>query len=496
LYNYSDAYSTGETEVPLFFDDRSGDTFVQVTNGFFSSSFNPSSTREYYEFRWINNGATSGSLYMNEVAFFSVPLNLESFITDWEDSGLTASDIAGCGTVTSVNIQKAYIGSSLYLSGYFTTGTTAASEFQLNLPDSRTIGGVPTDTYVSGYLGPQAASADRYAFVLTKGDTYLNLAYLANSASAAGTPQDGDILASSTRHTFWVGPIPITDKLGTLTATEAQVQTSRARFYRTSASSPTANTAIPFDTTSTLLAIKGQISNSSGEITVDRPGTWRISFGAGWTSIAGAGAAYLAVGGTRTIDLDTLLSTATGASGSVEIDITNTATETLSIRVDQNITTLQTGDQNTWVSIVRLSDRSAQIPGFPFSDNATESKQYLVPDYREYDYTFSNSGTANINGTVKLIRVGKKVTAYFNDITHDSASAPLSDAWVPSGYTPYVGSGSRVSTLVDSQSAYNTFIAILSTGTLQIVHRDWSGTLSAQTGVNYSYSVTWTTEDV
>jgi uncharacterized protein YfaS (alpha-2-macroglobulin family) len=139
------------------------------------------------------------------------------------------------------------------------------------------------------------------------------------------------------------------------------------------------------------MAITGQISNSSGEITVDHPGTWKISFGAGWTSIAGAGAAYLAVGGTRTIDLATLLSTATGANGSVEIDITNTSTETLSIRVDQNITTLQTGDQNTWISVVRVPDRSAQIPGFPFLGDTTTGTG-------EVGVTVKQNATADIGG--------------------------------------------------------------------------------------------------
>lgn len=70
LYSYSDAYASGETEIHLNGD--LGGVDLPNYNNLFRVSFD-TDDREYYELRYINTGATSGSLTLNDVTVTPSP---------------------------------------------------------------------------------------------------------------------------------------------------------------------------------------------------------------------------------------------------------------------------------------------------------------------------------------------------------------------------------------------------------------------------------------
>jgi hypothetical protein len=67
LYSYTASdFSTGETEVILGNADTSGDMFIGNFTGFQPNDFDATGA-DYYELRFINNGATTGYVSLNEV---------------------------------------------------------------------------------------------------------------------------------------------------------------------------------------------------------------------------------------------------------------------------------------------------------------------------------------------------------------------------------------------------------------------------------------------
>lgn len=373
LYRYSDAYVTGEEEVALSTDDSSGDTYTSLGDAFLSS-FSPNSY-EYYEFRWINNGGTSGYLSMNEISFDAGDVSIGPADTEWKTYTPT---FTGLGTVTVNDFVYRVRGQNAEVSGQVVTGTVTATEIQMTLPMSGTVDYSQNSFSVAQPVGiaeQNASNALRKLTVLaTDGDTYVNFSKQVDGSSSNPLVPDlgSNALASTTRFAIKFS-VPLVELRNnySLTATEAVSQNARVRYYLGAAQSPTANTAFNLSTESTLLAKKTSWSNSSGEITVPSPGDYKIQMSASFSSIAAAAEAYIAIGGTRSIDIDSIPSAALGTRGGADITITDPATETISIRADQNITTLTTGDQNTWISITRISDRSGSTAGFPILGDIT-----------------------------------------------------------------------------------------------------------------------------
>jgi hypothetical protein len=400
------------------------------------------------------------------------------------------SNTQGFGTITS-GIEWTPVGQKLEISGDFITGTVTASEAQIGLPDGHTV-------YQPNASGPvvvgvfirdnDSTNAQIYHVLATHGDTYLNVSRAEDGTTTNSyTPANGDDVASSATANTLYAKVAVDSLIDnySLPVTEVSKQNARLIAYSSATSIGTGSTDIAWTTVdkgSLVSSIEYEIEDSadyfiiaqcSGVTNIDE---WAINLdtGGGYNQIAD-------------------MFNSTDSNGTVSACRSLLAGDKVKITGSTSSGSVSPTTANFMV--IRVADRSAQIPGLPFSTNATPNKQFLAIDYREDTYTFSNSGSDNINGTVKLVRVGTKVTANFNDITHDSAASVVSDAWIPSGYTPYVGSGTRVSNIVDTQTTHSTFAAAFASGIIQITHRDWTGTTTNMTGVNYGFTLEWTTTD-
>jgi len=134
--------------------------------------------------------------------------------TDWIK--YTPSNTQGFGTISSDFIEYKRNGDTIDLRGYFTTGTVTASEGQLGLPGSITIGGSGTSSIAVGLAYRDTSSTLSAVVLATKGDSYLNFAtFTANAASDPLNPDNGDDWASSTqRISFYAKGIPVAEWAG------------------------------------------------------------------------------------------------------------------------------------------------------------------------------------------------------------------------------------------------------------------------------------------
>jgi hypothetical protein len=91
LYNYSDNYSTGETEVALH-GDVSGESYLPNQTGVYYNEFDADS-REYYELRIVNAGATAGTITLNDVVVGPGKLHSGAVVTAWKSAPVTVEQL-------------------------------------------------------------------------------------------------------------------------------------------------------------------------------------------------------------------------------------------------------------------------------------------------------------------------------------------------------------------------------------------------------------------
>ena len=277
-----------------------------------------------------------------------------------------------------------------------------------------------------------------------------------------------------------------------LTATEAQLQNSKARFYRSAAGGYSLNTAFVFDTTdTTTYEAPIGINNSSGIMSVDQAGTYDIicalSANPAWAANSQMTLHVNRNGGGY---IQERIITRPGAAAftlSGPASVYLTPNDLFQIQVNASATINQ-GSSLCYIEIRKRSARGAQIPGFPFTDIATSTKQYLVPDYREASKPYESSLTA---GTFHWTRVGRLVIMEWNGLTHDAAtSASTSAGFVPDGFKP--ASEIRSCNYYDETRGEN--IIVYANGTVFINYKNETGSVSLSAFQNGSISYI-TTDD-
>jgi len=149
--------------------------------------------------------------------------------TEW--TSYTPSNYLGFGSITSIKLEWKRIGPSLFVRGFFTTGTVSGDEAQLELPNSFVIGGNATgDTVNVGTFYEDRNTAQVKNLIATAGDTYLNFS-LGDAANSALDPKLGNACAvSTTRISVFAGPIPITAWAGSTVG----LSNSAVEYYATS----------------------------------------------------------------------------------------------------------------------------------------------------------------------------------------------------------------------------------------------------------------------
>lgn len=99
----------------------------------------------------------------------------DAVISSWASYTPTTN---GFGGLASVNVWWRRVGTSVEVQGYFTSGTlSAASEAQIGLPNSYTVGGVGSSPFIVGKIDTDASASDNnHNLIATAGDAFVNVA--------------------------------------------------------------------------------------------------------------------------------------------------------------------------------------------------------------------------------------------------------------------------------------------------------------------------------
>lgn len=376
--------------------------------------------------------ASPSNIGVSGVGLFAESKSLASSTTN--PQSYTPSNTQGFGTITGINLEYWLDGGNLELQGYFTTGTVAASEMQLELPPGFTIRGGASPS-IAGPMNRDAAvsSGLNYYALYTNGDTYINFGQASSGASTNPlSPGLGTLLGSSERISLRAS-IPVNEGIKTLTGIEAIYQNAKGEFNSNAGQSITTNTwtSLSFEDVITD-NLQGQwdgttfIANRSGFLQVEGAILWANAFSNQFAtrilingSTSGKGRNFAPDGA---IAQSAFL-------GCKDIFLNAGDTAVFQIFHAEGVNRSRSTDAlYNWIDINWTADRSAQLPGFPTTEKANTIKQALVPIINE-------SGEGDL-GTItnwaspgtkkyKWVRSGNEVRFYWY-VTSTGGSASTS----------------------------------------------------------------------
>lgn len=416
IYSYSDNYVSDEAEVPLFSDDSSGDTLISINDGAKRTAFSADS-REYYELRIVNAGATAGYLAINGLTIDNNGGANGGVVTEPESVTVTGSWVSNT-TYTAVETR---IGSlAKYDIKIALSGAPTATALTITLPTGRTIdtSKLPNTTAVSGNVLPNStcsfydnATASYLGGVHYNDSTSVGLAWLDDTAG--GTAFSGAVTATAP-FTFASGDeitvsfiVPISEWSGSGTINQMDrgitQSNAKARFYRNAAYSYTANNVFVWDAEdTTTFEPKGNLTNNGGAIEGFTTGTYSFTVGLGsspaWTANTVLDLQVNRAGGG--FAQERLLyrlpgTTSFHASGDASIFL-NTG-DTVRVTANGNGTII-TGSAVTYIEIARVADHSAIAPvGFGTSNESDTSTKYLLPLVQGDSWTPTVSSSGNLS---------------------------------------------------------------------------------------------------
>lgn len=124
---------------------------------------------------------------------------MKNFYTPW--TLFTPSTTQGFGTISSNNLQYMIDMQTMYVKGYFTAGTVAASEARIGFPHSYSAKeGLASSVGGQFIRANSVANEYQYYALVTNGDTYFNVGRRNSTGSSSGlSPINGDVFSSSER---------------------------------------------------------------------------------------------------------------------------------------------------------------------------------------------------------------------------------------------------------------------------------------------------------
>ena len=332
-------------------------------------------------------------------------------VTAWKT--YTPSSTPGWGTITN-RLQWRQVGESIEIAGNFTSGTVTGDEARIALPNDYTVDfKTPTTNIHVGDMVKSSTTTFRRNFVLAQdGQTYIKFAKVIEDASA--NPLTADVGTTFSSSYVWSVkcsvPVAELKNSTTLDLSDVQYANARARYYINAnpGSSISANNAIPFDATSTILSEVGVSNNGSGVFSVAAEGDYRIS---SVINVAPAVDARLRL--YKNGSLVTQLSSKDGSESHIAFQGTATVrllpTDTFFLALDATATMNYGSDNSMFVEIVRVSDTSARNAGVSLATSTVPGLMtkpgYVMDAYDDFyyasqTYTASESLTAhNISST-------------------------------------------------------------------------------------------------
>lgn len=172
------------------------------------------------------SGTTDETLYIDDILVTPELTVTQSPITGWTSYTPTTQ---GFGTVSGVKMFYRRVGDCIEIAGGMTTGTVTASEAQVSLPDSLTIGDTDSGRHIRGRFVRNTASTNNLGTILiTEGDTFVNFGKEDGGTSNPNDPANANVLfGNSQAFSFSTDPIPVAEWAGSVTTSA----NSRVQYY-------------------------------------------------------------------------------------------------------------------------------------------------------------------------------------------------------------------------------------------------------------------------
>jgi hypothetical protein len=395
--------------------------------------------------------------------------------------------------------------------GRFTTGTTAASEAQVELPDSLTIGNTGSVRQrVGSWTRDLASSVNMGPTFITEGDTYLNFGRNdGGTANPYDTATGANIGGITTIFTFFAYGIPIAEWANSQAYMGNTNPTTIAARYTTNAGQSIDHNSyeiVNFEDKSYDESPSNSDSVTTGaswKFTAERKGKYQVNSSVLFDTVSytTTQVVLLAIyktpaGGSASVySRSSYTHPYTGATNLKSVSISDTvdldAGDSIDIRAYQNTGSGLTiynsqGDYN-YVSITELT----AAPHAAMFNNATSTRAGLVSAEESGSVSLASSGDFTA-GTLFYSRLGKQVTLTTDtDITFASNAAPASAAAVlPSSIRP----GATTYNVCYADGSAVWIFKAQADGTIAVTFRDWAGSTSARTTIPVGVSITYTLE--
>lgn len=216
-------------------------------------------------------------------------------LSDWApETGITASSIAGQGTPSAFSVESRRVGDVKEFRGTYTSGTIAASEFSITLPQNIDTSKLPSDAFgtkVGMIVGGGAVNVwggGNTAFLFYDNSTNNKLYAATTMSTSALTKANGNVFANTGGKVYFEFAIPLSGwtsvSSGTLTAPRSEVTVDSGNGHGST------NTKIRRFTntrksTGTAITYADSAANG-GSFTINEAGVYTISYH-DWNSVSG-----------------------------------------------------------------------------------------------------------------------------------------------------------------------------------------------------------------
>lgn len=395
-------------------------------------------------------------IHIDDLKISTTPEGSELTNTKWKQ--YTPGNTQGFGTISADNLEWKQVGDSIFIRGWFTTGTVAGTEAQIELPNSWAIGGSTPDTATALIGSARHDQNTRVPFTVlgTRGDTYLNFSYTYSDDTINPTvPKTGSSsFASTTRLLLWAGPIPIQELEGqgvTNLLTDSIVG-SNARFSTGIASTSIAFSGFTKPNFQNSVTEGGMVFDSgAGTVTVPSDGIYLLtnaiegSFGTGATVVNAYWCDAPDCSGTIYNNANHS-SSVTSANPSSSRTVELSKGDVLYLTYDANGSSNSSvgfGDWRDNASITKIAEISAGQPvrfGIPGSES--EAGLNYPTRIEDLSSSLSNRTTAGTDTyTIGGLITGRAYTISTNALFRRDADASAASMTIYEGGSPKVYAG-------------------------------------------------------
>ena len=274
--------------------------------GICNGGFQTAPTTANIRFVVYNANATSGLFGIALDDFYVGPISTPQGYAGTDDLSYSAT-VSGVGTATGIITYWSRRGDKMYLRGNFSTGTVAASQFQISLPSGYTIDSTKVGTTGNLVVGLAVPATNgtivAVSLIANGGNSYLQGGALGASLNLGLTPSNGSSLFNSSTAVTFHAEVPISGwSSNTQVSSDSSSTVIAAQYNTLSSTTITSGTALNFTT----VAYDTNGALSGGAFKAPQTGIYDVGIGGFFTTSASLNMSLYVNGSSRVANMITV----------------------------------------------------------------------------------------------------------------------------------------------------------------------------------------------